>query len=114
MDDFRTLPKEYAVLIFLKLLLVILLILSIGLLFVGGVAAYLYFEHYPTSTIVTFSIMAWVVFILILVCLMYRNQSQVNQKKSHLIQLVKNELLATLALRSLNIALRKWRRQHEQ
>jgi O-antigen/teichoic acid export membrane protein len=114
MNELRTLPKEVAIAIFLKVLLVIIVVISIGLLMVGGVAAYLYVEHYPLSTVITYSVMAWIVFILLLVCLMYRNQSHINQKKARLAHVIQTELLATMALRSVNIILRKWQRKHDQ
>ena len=84
MNELRTLPKEVAILIFLKVLLVIIVVISIGLLMVGGVAAYLYVENYPMSTVITYSVMAWIVFILLLICFMYRNQSLINRKKARL------------------------------
>ncbi len=114
MDELRTLPKEVAVLVFIKVLLVIIAAISVGLLLVGGVAAVLYHFNYPISTIVTFSVMAWVIFILILVVLMYRFQSRIKQSKDRLIHVVEMELLGTVALRGLNIALRKWRHKHEE
>lgn len=112
MNELRTLPKNYAVLIFVAVVLVANLAISIGLLLVGGVSFYLYLENFPTSTIITYAIMAWIIYILLLVCLFYRNKMRIKQKQAHLIHLVQTEFLATFALRGLNMMLRKWQRKH--
>ena len=113
MSELRTLPKEVAVLIFIKVLLAVIAAISVGLLLVGGVAAILYHYHYPLATIITISVMTWIIFILILVAFMYRFQSRINRAKDRLIHVVEMELIGTVALRSLNMALRKWHRKHE-
>ncbi len=113
MNELRTLPKDYAILIILAVTLAIILVISIGFLLVGGVSAYLYIHNFPLSTIVTYAVLSWIIYILLLVCLLYRSKSRIKQKQDYLVHIVKTELMATMALRSVNVMLRKWQRKHE-
>lgn len=112
MNELRTLPKDYAVLIVLAVMLAMIVVVSIGFLLVGGVSAYLYLHDYPLSTVVTYGILSWIIYILLFVCLLYRYKSRIKQKQNYLVHVVKTELMATMALRSLNVMLRKWQRKH--
>jgi hypothetical protein len=113
MNELRTLPKNYVVLIFIAGLLVVTLAISIGLLLVGGVVFYLYLENYPTSNIITYGAIAWIIYILLLVGVLYYNKIRIKKKQARLIHLIQAEFFATFALRSLNMMLRKWQRKHD-
>lgn len=113
MKELRALPKDYIVLLVLAVMLGVLVTISIGFLLAGGVSFYLYQANYPLSTIILYAAIVWVVYILLLACFLYYKKNRVKQKQAHLLHIVQNELMATLALRSLNIALRKWQRKHD-
>jgi hypothetical protein len=113
MNELLKLPKDYAILILLAATLAIMLVISIGFLLVGGLSAYLYLHNYPLSTIIMYAILSWIIYILILGGLLYFNKIRIKQKQDYLVHVVKTELMATMALRSLNVMLRKWQRKHE-
>ncbi len=113
MNELRTLPKDYVVLIIVAVMLAMLITVSIGFLLVGGVSVYLYHENHSLSSIINYAALTWVIYILLLICLLLRNKSRIKQKQDYLIHVVKTELMATMALRSVNIMLRKWQRKHD-
>ncbi|MGA2655684.1 MAG: hypothetical protein ABSF18_06870 [Gammaproteobacteria bacterium] len=113
MNELRTLPKDYVKFALLAVVLSLLLATSVGFLLAGGVGAYFYMHDYPISKVITYGVIAWVVYILILALCLYRKKTCIQQKQNYLIHTVKTEIFATMALRSLNMSLRKWKRKHE-
>lgn len=113
MNELRTLPKDYVKLIILAVVLALLLATSVGFLLAGGLGAYFYMHDYPLSKVFTYAGFAWGAYILILAIFLWLKKKSIQQKQNYLIHTVKTELFATMALRSLNITLRKWKRKHE-
>ncbi len=110
MDELRVLPKQFAEVIFLKVLLALVFIISFILLTVASVAVFLYVDHYPMHTIIIFSLMTWILFLLIICAVLYIKVRSFNHTKAEVHALINKEALTFIALHTVNHVLRKWRK----
>jgi hypothetical protein len=109
MEELRALPKAYAALIVGKVLIGIICIISLVFLCVGLVAFYLHTKNYSLSVIIGGAFSTWLVIILMLMAFVFYKRKEVKQRKDELLQTAHKELIAVIALHSLNAALRKFR-----
>lgn len=112
MKELRTLPKDYIKFLVVAVMLAVMITVSIGILLVGGISAYLHHENYSLASILLYAIIVWVVYILLLVGLLLWNKKRIKQKQAQLMHVMEAEFMAAVALRGINVMLRKWRK-HE-
>lgn len=109
MEELRALPKAYAGLIAIKVVIALVVLFSIMVLAIGAVGIYLYTANYATHIVVLGVALTWLLFFLIFIALMLYQNAQVKSAKQELMQVANKELLALVALHSLNAVLRKLR-----
>ncbi|HLF67477.1 MAG TPA: hypothetical protein VI522_07660 [Gammaproteobacteria bacterium] len=110
MDELRVLPKQLAEVIFLKVLLALVFIVTFILLAVASVAVFMYLDHYATHTIIIFSLMTWILFLLLICFILYLKIRNFNHTKQEVLSLVNKEAMTFIALHTVNHLLRKWRK----
>jgi len=105
MDRIKLLPKEFGVLVFFKIVLGVIGVMTIGALLVFSMVVLLYVQHFQLWAIVLGGWCTWLIFILVLALMVYSKNNEFKGKVELLASM--SHLFAKEGIAMLNIILRK-------
>jgi len=108
MDTLKSLPKDYAIYIGLKVLLALLAVFTLGGLLVFATVAILYTNQAELWVIILSAWATWIIYIAIFIGLHYLKKAEIKNKTAILHTLANQKVLASIAIFSVKNFLRKF------
>lgn len=114
MDSLKSLPKDYAIMFGIKILLALLGVFTLGGILVFTVVTILYLNHAAMLTIVLSAWGTWLLYLSIFAIVYFLKKDQVNQKTAIIKSLANQKVLASLGLFTIKNLLKKFHKPHKK